>query len=354
MTPEILNHQKLLFNLIFDNNLKLPTTHTLLESIVGLSDGIIEIILGEVGFTLRKFAASVDLEHPDLFEILGPYTPILDSAIQLSNYLEEHSYPPLQREFPRLLPSSIRDELEVLENPQQLIRLLKSKEDRELLRRNKKPSSVQFGNTTKKGDTVFNNQPRNFDLFTRHSAAYLEECKKVEKKADRYKQLGCESLYQEMLKGIEEYQNQFCDSHYGFHKITMTSAALILAKLHEYVCSELTVDNWEINKKTLEGIQIYCPIIMPVHDAQYQPESVMAVIDHLESFPDAAGKPIFDHYLILTPSFARVNIDKRGNTSVKATPNYWDLIKNNECVPILLGECNGKCYFICYYSENTL
>ena len=80
----------------------------------------------------------------------------------------------------------------------------------------------------------------------------------------------------------------------------------------------------------------------------------MAVIDHLESFPDAAGKPIFDHYLILTPSFARVNIDKRGNTSVKATPNYWDLIKNNECVPILLGECNGKCYFICYYSENTL
>ena len=77
------------------------------------------------------------------------------------------------------------------------------------------------------------------------------------------------------------------------------------------------------------------------------------VICHLENFPEAANKSVFDHYIVLIPSFAVVEVGRRGELKPKTAPNYWELIKNGENTPLLIGEVNGKCYFICYYMENN-
>ena len=355
MSLDILNTQQKLLKIIFNNSKKKPKLNGLFQTVSGLSDDIIDVILGDFGRKLRTFAQVVDLEHPDLGKLLGDSAPVLDSAIRLSQHLAESDYLPLKAEFPKLLPSQIVKDLGTLDDPlrtQQFVRLLKSAEKREEFRRNKKAQSIQFGHMTKKGDMVWNNQPSSFDIYIPNSNAYVAECDKARDKAERYKKLGCDSLYQEMVKGITEYEKQFVDNHYGFHRITMTSAALILAKMHNYVCSEISgLADYTIHKRRLEGYDIYCPVVLPLHEAKIQPKKMLEVVKRLENFPEAGRKPIFDHYIVLVPAMAQVAI-LRGELKPKPTPDYWQMIEKLEFIPLLMGEKDGKCYFICFYLES--
>ena len=318
MSLDILNIQQELLKSIFNNTEKQPELNGLFQTISEQSDEVIDVILGDFGRKLKTFAQAVDLEHPDLTKLLGNSAPVLDSAIQLSKLLVENDHlcdSQIKAEFPKLLPTQLVKDLGSFDDPlrtQQFIRLLKSEGKKEEFRRNKKTQSIQFGHMTKKGDMVWNNQPSNFDIYIPNSNAYVAECEKARKKADRYKKLGCESLYQEMLKGITEYENQFMDNHYGFHRITMTSAALILAKMHNYSCSEISgLADYTIHKNKLDGFDIYVPLVLPLHEVKIQPKKMLEVINHLEHFPTAAGKAIFDHYIVLVPAMAMVTINSR-------------------------------------------
>ena len=339
-------------DIIFSSQEGQPYKNDLLERIAGLPDGVVEIILGNFGKKLRAFSKVVDLEHPDLEKILGSSTRLLDSAIKLSQHLAENDYSCLSAEFPKLLPQQILKDLSSVDDPaknQQCIRLLKSEEQRSKLRKNKKMQPIQFGHATKKGDIIWNNQTANFDVYIAQSKSYKNECEKIKKKAERYKKLACDFLYQEMLKGVDEYENQFLDNHYGFYRITMTSAALIIAKMHGYICEDLPeMSGFTIHKKKINGYQIFCPIVLPLHEAKKYPKRMVEVIDYLEHFPAANGKSIFDHYIILMPSFAEVQTGKYGALKPLESPLFWDML-GDEFIPVLMGEKDGKCYFICFY-----
>ena len=108
-----------------------------------------------------------------------------------------------------------------------------------------------------------------------------------------------------------------------------------------------------ICKNKLNKCEIYCPVVLPLHEVAEKPEKIVEVINRLESFPEAANKPIFDHYIVLVPAFAVVDLGRHGEIKSQDTPDYWQLIKKGECVPLLIGEKDGKCYFICYFMENN-
>jgi hypothetical protein len=345
--------QQHILDIIFSSKEVAPRKNRLLETISDLSDKAITIILDYLGMKLRSFAKAIDLEHPDLDIILKDSALILESVVRLSQHLADNNYPYL--DFPKLLPGTIIKQLSALEDPlknQQNIRFLKSSTDRNELRKNKKIQPIQFGHATRKDDMVWNNQPSNFDTYIPWSDAYKLECEKTKVKAERYKKLSCDFLYQEMMKGIGEYESQFIDNHYGFYRITMTSAALILAKMHEYDCSETPViDEYSINKKRVAGYEVFCPVVVPLFEARFIPPTIEKVVDHLEHFPAAAGKSIFDHYIVLMPSFGYVDVGEFGRVKPVNGANYWNMISSEYpiFVPILMGEANGKCYFICFY-----
>jgi hypothetical protein len=316
----------------------------LLKTISTMPDNVIEIILGDFGKKIRNFSNVIDLDHPDLPKILGDSTPILESIVKLSKYFSENEYPYLKQEYHKLLPSKIIKQLGHLDDPKenlQFIRLVKSEKVRKVLRKNKVPQFIRFGVTTKKDDSIWNNQPSNFNVYKRNSVEYLEECNKIKKKAERYKQLGCESLYQEMIKGIVEYESQFVDNHYGFNRITMTNAALILAKISGYSCSEFN-NEFIIHKKIANELKIYSPLAFPLCESSVRFKRIFEFVDCLEHFPEASGKSIFDHYIVLIPSFSSAEFEK-GELKLGSTLDYCE---NNDCIPILIGEANNKCYFV--------
>ena len=95
--------------------------------------------------------------------------------------------------------------------------------------------------------------------------------------------------------------------------------------------------------------------------------NVRETISLLEAFPDAGGKPIFDHFGVIVPGISFpttkiVNIttlysflDERGivqsySTREEAIKSLdLILIKNEYFHGVLVGEKDGKCFFISYF-----
>ena len=142
-------------------------------------------------------------------------------------------------------------------------------------------------------------------------------------------------------------------AYYGFNRITMTNAAVILAKSLGFSYSVLGFpgENSEkkitVNRKffgkynfdpeqTLEfspyvsemaGSPIftqkqqnpytYEPRVYPLHElSDIVPDNVRDTISRLEEFPDAGGKPIFDHFGVIVPGVALPQQAPKGNVYI--------------------------------------
>lgn len=146
------------------------------------------------------------------------------------------------------------------------------------------------------------------------------------------------------------------DMHYGFHRITMTNAAVILAKMHQFdFCGLLEkgqlfdTDNYRIFvPKDVHGGESefyqYSPRAYPLNELkELAPTRVLEIIERLEMFDEANGKAIFDHYVVIVPGY-RIEKNTRSVQEMDTT-----LIQRQAVTPIVLGERDGKCYFICYW-----
>jgi hypothetical protein len=108
----------------------------------------------------------------------------------------------------------------------------------------------------------------------------------------------------------------------------------------------------------------YEPRVYPLHElSDIITEDIQKTISLLEAFPDAGGKPIFDHFGVIVPGVAFPVegdgpfsfFDERGmlhtytfrHEALKVLDTI--LIKNGYFYPIIVGERDGKCYFICYW-----
>jgi hypothetical protein len=108
----------------------------------------------------------------------------------------------------------------------------------------------------------------------------------------------------------------------------------------------------------------YEPRVYPLHEfSDILSSNIEKTIELLENFPDAGNKPIFDHFGIIVPGVsypAPKQILYRFLDESKSVQSYVVredalkaldkiLIKGQYLYAILVGEKDGKCYFISYF-----
>jgi hypothetical protein len=162
----------------------------------------------------------------------------------------------------------------------------------------------------------------------------------------------------------------------------MTSGSYILAKLHGFdwrnVPDDFGAPGISVNRKAVakwnfdaahthgygqgdlaRTVYNYAPRAYCYGELEsVATDNIKKIVAHLDSFPENAGKPIFDHFMVLVPginfpkaTLMKANGDKQKFESIEACNKGIDLefIAQKVTVPVLLGEREGKCYFICLW-----
>lgn len=383
----------------------------LLQNILQCDDEIIDLSLGQLGQKLKRFAKEIDFSHPDLVRIFDGafaenslFSQECGELLILGEYARSQS---LHQVLPSLSKVITQDALhkhifrrvDSPYNNRLHVRLLPDREGREEVRSMKRTQTLSMEAVYRRGEDFWCSQPISFRRFLRFDLAYEEEIKRAKAKAGRYKELGCEILCEEIERSLVEFNQQVEDGYYGFNRITMTTAAVILAKslghkmghargslytaerrqqievdrsffgdynFDPHCKSPATFeDSMNFSRISHRGPFKYTPRVYPLHEFwSLAPPTVVETINHLEKFPEAGNKPIFDHFGVIVPSVEflvqkddeYVFLDEMGDE--KVFPNIDDaskaldiiLVENGYFHPVILGEKDNKCYFISYWA----
>ncbi len=351
-------------------------------------------VFGDIGTKIFDFIESIDLDHPDakncyegLFQDSNEFSILLKEFLSVFEYIEKNNFSKVQDFF----VSNIQDYLfknnkeisriDIPEKNRCNVRLVADKNRCEKIRSQKKMQIVDLHGAYKKGMSYYNNHPDNFYKYLRFDNSLLSELKKMESKADRYDQLGCQVLADEIRKNLSAYQDHTRNTYYGFNRITMSSASIILARSCDFEMKidkpscEFTPENFRINvhKSYLGNVKIlsdynidyfeYEPVIYPINEVKgIMTANVRNVLNVLDNFPEAKNKTIFDFYGIIVPSIKLIC----NQSSYAFVDSYGVERKHqiyNECkidfdrhmiesgifCPIIVAEKDHKCYFITYW-----
>lgn len=381
-------------------------TPKLLQQVMECDEDTLNLSLGGIGNKLKLFAQNLDFEHPEISSIFDGL--IADDQEFAKECLELLALAKFAKEknLCRVIPSlgnflsrniankNILKKIDIPVNSKIHVRLLKNPISRKEIRLTKRMQIIHLQSICNKDQDVWDAQPDNFNKFLRFDSAYEEDVVAATKKANRYRELGCISLADEIQKSIDIFRDHMQHSYYGFNRITMTNAAIILAKSLKYKFkqtedSQIIVErkffgkyNFDPDQPTefspyisqMAGFPIfslktqlpfkYEPRIYPLHElSELISEEVQSTIDLLENFPEADNKPIFDHFGVIVPGVAfplpsedfHTFVNKQGvaqtyssrEDALKALDKI--LINSGFFTPILIAEKNGKCYFICYF-----
>lgn len=334
--------------------------------------------LGELGKKIKKFIEYVDLNHPDLENFYNKnfinkendFGKIILDYLKLcclivsntnSNYIlnnfknffyKDSNYQNLEK----IIDSPLNNQLNV--------RLLKNKQDRELIRSTKKRQNVSIDKHS------WNDLPEDFSDYARYQDFYhknIEEALKVRK---NFLDHGLKFMADEIDKNIEEIQKEIDkNNNFGFNKISIVFAAKLAAKMSGFLLN----DSQEISIKLPDKLQNLSTDIFTIDSKIYTiqelkniPNNIIKVLDYLECFPDTNYKPVFDYFRVVIPcvklpqdsisSYSGYNYkDIDGNDSQLFDINEYqklinlDLIHSKKILGILLGERDGEHFFINYF-----
>lgn len=366
----------------------------LLRIIHDSSQELLEYAFGQFGTNLLQLTRVLDMSHPDLVNIfdgtLSDSQKFSKKCIQFLALAEYAKSNQLNEIFPWVGSLFIKESLDKnvvkkIDNAnynKSYVRLILDSEEREAIRFCKKMQTIDLQNFYKKSDELWNAQPENFRQFIRYDAAYMRELKQAEKKMKRYQELGCQSLAAEIGKSIDVFRENMEQTYYGFNRITMTNAAIILAKCLGYdyhPAYQLNVGGHSMKMDAqikvprsyfknyffdqsfdLTTVYEYEPKVYPFHElSSIAPQQVVQTIKLLESFPEANEKPIFDHFGVIVPSISYKNKMFKNESGLLHDYGTQEecskeldkvLIKNKYIYPIIIGEKDGKCFFICYWT----
>lgn len=305
----------------------------------------------DLGQRLLRFSATVDLDsRPEKNNL------IVESILSYLNAIKfgYHDFIKLFKE--EIIKNLNKDsEIKRIDDPHlnnQFIRFLKNKEQRDFLRKNKSIHEIGLNSFSKKGN--WETYPINFKFYERFNSDYYEEIDKIKKLADRYKSIGCIKLYEGIAGTVKDLEDLYHDSYLGFNRITMSTAAIIMARMHKFDFFKfgdnytITINNnlLKINLEKPKSAYCYKPKAYPCHELKsIISERTAKLIEHLENNPDLNGQATFDHFIVMVPT-----IDY-GFSQDLVADKFFDLmlLKNESFTPILLGEKDGKCYFVSYF-----
>lgn len=369
-------------------------TPILLRLLHDSSQELLEFAFGNFGKNLSELTQVLDMMHPDLMTIFdgnfaddNKFSKICIQFLSMAEYAKNND---LNHVFPLLgnllikdtLDKTVTKKIECANYGKSYVRMINDDYVREQIRFAKKMQIIDLQTFYKKGEESWNAQPDNFKTFIRYDSAYMHELKQAEKKMKRYQDLGCQSLASEIAKSIEAFKENMEQTYYGFNRITMTNAAVILAKSMGYKYNpscNLTAGNYTMStdpqvvversffkdyyfdiSSVVETVYTYEPKVYPYHELKsVASDEVIRTIKTLESFPEANNKPIFDHFGVIVPSicyrgtmFKGVSgiLQDHANNELCCRELDKVLIKNKYFYPIIIGEKDGKCFFICYWT----
>ncbi len=180
---------------------------------------------------------------------------------------------------------------------------------------------------------------------------------------------------------IEKIKSFITDRYYGFIRIKLVDAAIILGKSMGFSCragrqivvpkSLFEPDNLFWNKSQVSDSSYfgYSPHTYPLPQFEAPiPEKTQRILDMVENYPCIGNKPIFDHYWVVCPSISvgynelnyKWKLSSKGEqqgllSHELAIPRHlaeidFYLTTENVFRPIVLGEKDGKCFFLSYWA----
>lgn len=331
--------------------------------------------LGEFGSKLIELSDELDTDHPEiksgkfLFDCNVDVLKKLKQLIELYKYAESSNLNLIVPNFHKItkfLIPEIKSNLHNVKNKQMFIRLLKSKEDIQANRLVKQSRIIEL---PPKKTVDFWDKLSNIEKFVRFGNIYESEICVINEKINIYKQLRMQSMIDELELSKAEFKSSFDDHYFGFQRAPVLIIAIMLAKFNGgYVDKDKTIKIPNLNNKvvinelgtgsTVSKDYPYSPMVYPIHCLEVS-EKMNAVISHLDAFPESDNKPIFDNFLVIVPGIYCQADDellhkggkKRFFHNSYEVQSFVDkkLIEEKQIIPVLMGEKEGKCYFLCFW-----
>ena len=356
-------------------------------------DKVLDCAMGPLGVRLSNISKKVDHQHPEIGQVLNGIFADEEMSKKIIQYLqladfavkEKLDIVQLYRSTLTKAPSALRS-LDEPENNNHLIRLLADRAVRDELRNKKEARPVEMRYFLRKGKAHWDQLSENFAYYVRFSDAYKKDLEEAQSRMDAYKALGCSFIQKSVETRLDSFKGQMEDSLCGFHKVKMSEAAVIVGKYFgattvssstsglALIIGSQKIRNYIYTSDDDLHSKMLRQYAYETHAYPYKmlediaSEQTKEAIEYVESLPENNGKPFFDHYVVLVPSSA-----------YPATPNkitYHDsyytfvekgkartfkdkkecmvemdraMIQNGDTQPVILGERDGECYFICYW-----
>jgi hypothetical protein len=388
-SPEYLANESTLVNAKVDEAMKndgsairpIGSTNGLMKTVLEYDAETVAIALGTTGEHIRAFAAVADLEHPDVETIaanaLGSNTSLTLTATELldiAKYSREKGHRLIAEYLPKIFKDvDVYDFVTLrITDPNKkscsLVRFVKDQNHRLAMRQRRGCQETNLFSFYKDQSDSWDNYPTSFAGFVRNEIPFGEEITKIQRKVEHLAKMGLVAMAQRPKERLDTFQSASRDRYYGFNRCAISTAAVVLARVHGF---EMTTMNgttrirgtnaMKSQFESLNGKDIptngmaYHPRIYSTTSMPVTPERMQKLLAHLESFPDVAGKPLFDHYSVLVPTFTRFRPDGAVPT-VNGSPlneiqlSDMKMIEEKMVIPVLLGEADGKLYFIDYWT----
>jgi hypothetical protein len=365
-----------------------------------LPDEFLEASLGQFGKKIKSFLNSVDIDHPDMpncydgfFRDDGEFASFFSELVAHARLSAKTSNSMMRGYIGESAEKHIMDKhkaaihMDVPENNRCNVRLVTDKSLRGNIRSKKRMQVIDLDSVYKKGIGFYMSHPDNFLSHMRFDLSLESEISKLEVKSKRYVEMGCSAMADEINSSLECYREYTKQTYFGFNRITMSAASIILAKSLGY---EVKVELCPLSGAETYAVRVgsgyfgdYCfdpsnaesrserhypyePKIYPIDDfADMMTDNTRRVIGLLEKFHDAGKKPIFDFFGVIVPSIRFPSVPHEGSYSFLNKDGFrsthYDLgncvfnfnrslVKNNFFKPIIVAEKDHKCYFITYWT----
>lgn len=401
-TRKVINEtQEMVIAAVCDTKAASPSPkNPLVEVISSTSDDKLTW-LGDSVSILRNYANAVSLAgyelHPDSISTLPEgwrefTTGLQESIKDGKSCIDVNNYKPVLRALSCLKPRLVKDSLK-----------------RDEVRGTKNQiKHLGLKQVYMLGENGFYGKPDNFQMYVRNSKAYQHEIDNLKKQQKVFNEHNMPEVSHAVKKRIKSFEEMTAEQYLGFHRIKPTDAAIILARMHGLKWHELhfltvpfkyfesaywtePVERKDEDKSKDEMKRLlvmkdrrlafidtvaftYQPRLYPIAKFNGIPKGVSDIISAVEVFSELNECPVFDYYWVLMPS---ININhpyfrhKDGwkvyarkqdaigwsDLELKSFTNEYDaalaldttLACDGYFSPIVLGEREGKCFFLCQW-----
>lgn len=382
----------------------------LLEKIRTADYEVLKSIIGkEFAEKLKSLSDVIDFSHPALPSSLvnglsadNIFAKTLSELLVVATSTKDQALPHLSQLIQDTLikGKEYRESFNAIVKPP--IRCIGDAKQRESARSGKKMKSIDLKEWQKTGTKTWNNYPSTFRIFVRQSDYRQRELSASSARATKFETIGASSMASSMAKAIEQMNKFVNETYIGFYKLKMVDASVVLAKVHNatfhttsnelgmitmprkmfdehkfWLDGEVTFPVSKDHRKAATGKKAkvmvksfivpdyytFSPRSYPIHEfVAKRPAHIDAAINACEQHPDLDNKVAYDQYWVVVPGleltqetffFGNSWVLRQGDTCERFdTQEELQVVLDTALTdagvlhPVLLGEKDGKCYFV--------